>query len=155
VQGVNKILVVDDDDTIRTIFKINLEAKGYLVDTAETGEDAILKMNETFYNLMLIDIRLPDMEGTELLSHVTVQEPKTRKIIVTGFPSVNNAMRAVNGGADGYILKPVDMDELIAKIEELLRKQRGGESDLEIKLHEYIEQKVQSLRSVSNADGNT
>jgi len=66
----------------------------------------------TAYNAALIDIRLPDMEGTELLTRMKDTVPKVRKIIITGYPSMKNAIEAVNRKADAYVLKPVDVEKL-------------------------------------------
>jgi len=79
-----RILVVDDDETIRTTMKAILEDEGYLVDLAGSGKEAIQKTQEKTYNVALLDIRLPDMEGIELLKLMTDGVPRTRKIMVTG-----------------------------------------------------------------------
>ena|SRR5665648_135370 len=104
-----QILVVDDDETIRTTMKAILQDEGYIVDLAATGKEAIQKTQEKNYNIALLDIRLPDMEGIELLKLLKDGIPKTRKIMVTGYPSMQNAISAVNKNADAYLLKPVDV----------------------------------------------
>jgi DNA-binding NtrC family response regulator len=134
-----RILVVDDDEYIRTVFKMNLEDRGYEVDSAANGQEALDKTNRRFYNIALIDIKLPDMEGTALLNTLNERLPKMKKIIVTGFPTIENAMKAVNEGADGYILKPVKIEELFQIIEEHLSKQRQEEKYSERKVEEFIE----------------
>lgn len=110
-----RILVVDDDESIRRVLATILE-EGYTVDTAKNGKEAITKSRKTFYNLALVDIRLPDIEGTKLLAKVKDTTPRMRKIIITGYPSVQNAIEALNKGADAYILKPFDMDKVLATI---------------------------------------
>src|SRR5664279_2842973 len=92
----NRILVVDDDETIRTTMKATLEGEGYLVDLAGTGKEAIQKTQEKTYNVALLDIRLPDMEGVELLKLMRDSIPRTRKIMVTGYPTMQNAIGALN-----------------------------------------------------------
>lgn len=104
-----RILIVDDDENIRKILTAILEDEGYIVDAAETAKAAIEMTKKEFYNLALIDIRLPDMEGIELLTKMRTTTPKMRKIIVTGFPTMQNAIEAVNRSADGYILKPFNV----------------------------------------------
>ena len=79
-----RILVIDDDREILKTFSAALKGLGYVVETAETGRDAIEKAKANFYNLALIDIRLPDMEGIELLTALAETTPKMVKIIVTG-----------------------------------------------------------------------
>jgi len=122
-----RILVVDDE-SIRKILKTILVEEGYVVDTAENGKEALEKSNVNFYNLALIDIRLPDMEGTELLSTMKETTPKMVKIIITGYPALQNAVEAVNKGADGYVLKPMNIDVLLATIEEHLKKQQEAKN---------------------------
>ena len=144
-----RILVVDDDENIRIVFKMNLENRGYEVDSAANGQEALDKASRRFYNIALIDIKLPDMEGTALLNTLNEKRPKMKKIIVTGFPTIENAMKAVNEGADGYILKPVKMEALIEIIEEHLRKQREEEKYSERKVEEFIEARARELDTMT------
>jgi len=144
-----RILVVDDDENIRMVFKMNLEDRGYEVDSAANGQEALDKASRGFYNIALIDIKLPDMDGTALLDTFNEKLPKMKKIIVTGFPTLENAMKAVNEGADGYILKPVKMEELIETIEEHLRKQREEEKFSERKVEEFIEARARELDTMT------
>jgi DNA-binding NtrC family response regulator len=135
-----RLIVIDDDEVVRKNFKAILELEGYSVDTAVTGKEAVDKSNSRFYNLALIDIRLPDMEGTRLLTAMHDTVPKIVKIIVTGYPSQENAVEAVNMGADGYIVKPImDTNEFLQKIKEHLKKQEEAQRYDEHKMAEYIE----------------
>jgi DNA-binding NtrC family response regulator len=140
-----RIIVVDDDEGIRKILKAILEEEGYVVDTAENGKEAIKKSNAKFYNLALIDIRLPDMEGTKLLSAIKETTPKMVKIMITGYPSLQNAIEAVNKGADAYILKPFDMGKVLNKIREHLKKQQEAKEYSQEKVTEFIETRVKEL----------
>jgi len=142
-----KILIVDDDETIRKSITTVLEEKGYLVDTAENGRAAIRKSDKEVYNLALIDIRLPDMDGVQLLTALKETTPKMVKIIITGYPSLQNAVEAVNKGADGYIVKPIKMGELLAMIKEHLKKQREAGKYTEQKVVEFIETRAKELES--------
>ena len=139
------VLVVDDDAGIRKTLSKILEREGYLVETAENGEQAIEASNRRFFNVALIDIRLPDMEGTELLQRLKKAEPKMVKVIITGYPSLNNAIEAVNKGADGYILKPFDASGLLAMIRKRLKNQRESMKYSEEKVVEYIETRVKQI----------
>jgi DNA-binding NtrC family response regulator len=144
-----RILVVDDDENIRIVFQMNLEEQGYVVELAASGQEALDKARRKFYNVALIDIKLPDMEGTSLLSSLKEIIPKMKKIIITGFPTLENAMKAVNEGADGYILKPVKMETLIDTIEEYLRKQSEEERYSERKVEEFIEARARELDTMT------
>ena len=139
------ILVVDDDVGIRKTLSKILEKEGYSVETVENGEQAIEASKKWLFNVALIDIRLPDMEGTELLDNLTETEPKMVKIIITGYPSLSNAIEAVNKGANGYILKPFGAGGLLAMIKKWLRKQSENMKYSEEKVVEYIETQVKQI----------
>jgi len=143
-----RILVVDDDESIRKVLATILEEKGYVVDTAENGKEAIEKSNAKFYNLALIDIRLPDMEGTQLLTALKETTPKMVKIIITGYPSLQNAVEAVNKGADAYILKPFNMDSVLNTIKEHLKKQQEAKKYSEEKVAEFIETRGKEFETI-------
>jgi len=134
-----RILVIDDDVAVRESHEAMLKANGYEVDVAENGKEAIDKSNAKFYNLALVDLRLPDMDGIELLTAIRETVPKTVKIIITGYPSQENAIQAINRGADGYIVKPYTLEDLLRKIKEQLQKQQEAKRYSEEKVVEYIE----------------
>jgi DNA-binding NtrC family response regulator len=140
-----RILVVDDDETIRTTMKAILEDEGYIVDIAGTGKEAIQKTQDRTYNIALLDIRLPDMEGIELLKLMKESVPRTRKIMVTGYPSMQNAISALNKNADGYMLKPVDVEKLLSTVKEQLEAQENERKFSELKVAEFIESRVKEL----------
>jgi DNA-binding response OmpR family regulator len=120
-----RILVVDDDETIRTTMKAILQDEGYQVDLAASGKEAVQKTKEKTYNIALLDIRLPDMEGVELLKLLKDGVPRTRKIMVTGYPSMQNAISALNKNADAYLLKPVDVEKLLMTVKKQLQAQEA------------------------------
>ena len=142
-----RILVIDDDESIRRTMSAILEEEGYIVDLAATGREAIQKTKEKVYNVALIDIRLPDMEGVELLKLIKENVPKTRKIMVTGYPSLQNAVNALNKNADAYLIKPVDVEKLLNTIREQLQLQQNDIRYNEQKVAEFIETRVKELSS--------
>jgi DNA-binding NtrC family response regulator len=142
-----RILVIDDEESIRKSLAAILEEEGYIVDTAENGKVAIEKSRAKAYNLALIDIRLPDMSGVQLLTSLKEALPKTVKIIITGYPSLENAVEAVNKGGDGYLIKPFDMDKLLGMIKEHLRKQQEDRKYSEQKVAEFIDTRARELES--------
>jgi len=144
-----RILVVDDEKAVLESFREILELKGYSVDTAENGQEAIEKSKASFYDLALLDIRLPDMEGTELLAKMKETTPRMVKIMVTGYPSLQNAIDAVNKGADSYIVKPANMDELLNKVKEHLQEQEEAQKYSEEKVKEYIETRAREHETES------
>jgi len=140
-----RILVVDDDESIRKVLASILEEKGYVVSTAQSGKEAIEKTQSEFYNLALVDIRLPDMDGTEVLASIKETTPPIVKIIVTGYPSLQNAIDAVNKGADAYILKPFKVDNVLNAIKEHLKKQKENKRYSERKILEFIQTRAREL----------
>jgi DNA-binding NtrC family response regulator len=140
-----RILVIDDDENIRTTLKPVLESEGYIVDVAKNGYEAIAMTEQALYNVALIDIRLPDMEGVELLTKMRDTVPKMRKIMLTGYPSVQNAIEAVNRKADAYLVKPVDIAKLLVTIKTHLELQKMEKKYSEEKVVEFIETRVKEI----------
>jgi DNA-binding response OmpR family regulator len=128
-----RILLVDDDKTTLESLKGILELEGYMVDTAETGKQALEKTKTQHYNLALLEIRLPDMEGTELLTGMSMNSPQMRTIIITGYPSLENTVESLNRGADAYIVKPIDCKSLLDVVYAKLREREAVDrSNLEL-----------------------
>ena len=125
------ILVVDDDESILISSRAILEAEGYSVDTAETGREAIELSNTKDYNLALLDYILPDIEGTILVTKLRKTTPRMKKIIMTGFPSVDSAVESLRLRIDDYVVKPIDPKILLKIIEEKLEEQEAEELTLE------------------------
>ena len=142
-----RILVIDDDENIRKTISITLTRGGFHVDTAETGKQAIEKAKVSFYNVALIDVRLPDMDGNELLTALARTTPKMIKIILTGHPSLGNAVGAINKGVDAYLVKPVDTKELMILIKQHLARQKEEKEFNEDKLAEFIETRFKELQT--------
>jgi DNA-binding NtrC family response regulator len=149
-QESKRILIIDDDKLILSSLKQILELEGYQVDTAENGNEAIEKSMANFYNLALIDIRLPDMEGTQLLLSMKETTPKMRKIILTGYPDLKNAVTALKGAADDYITKPTKLDELVKRVKDQLYKQDNEQQYGERKIAEYIESRLRAIAPDDN-----
>jgi DNA-binding NtrC family response regulator len=124
-----RILVVDDDENISNAVKTILEREGYIVDLAATGKEAIKRTEETAYDLALLDIRLPDIEGVDLLKLMKDAVPRTRKIMVTGEHHYRNARAALNKNADAYLIKPIEIGKLLSTVKEQLEL-RETEKDL-------------------------
>ena len=140
-----KILIVEDDENIRETIKSILQQSGYDTEAVETGTEAEQKIKDKVYNLALFDIKLPDMEGTQLLAKVHETAPKMVKIMVTGYPSLENTMEALNQGADAYVTKPVKPAKLLALIEEKLEKQSQNEQITENKVTDWIKTRARQL----------
>jgi len=140
-----RILIVEDDENIRKTMKNILQQSGYQTDTAKTGQEAEQKAKAKIYNLALLDIKLPDMEGTQLLAKLHENTPKMVKIMVTGYPSLENAMEALNQGANAYVTKPVKPAKLLALIKEKLEEQSQAEKMTENKVTDWIKTRARKL----------
>jgi two-component system nitrogen regulation response regulator NtrX len=147
-----RILVIDDDENIRKVLKAILEDEGYIVETVETAKKGIEKSEQAVYNVALVDVRLPDMEGIELLTKLKETKPKMRKIIVTGYPTLQNAVAAVNKGADAYVMKPFDVEKILLTIKEQLQKQAEDKKYSEEKIAEFIQTRVMELDAAEVED---
>jgi len=139
------ILIVDDNEGILETLSAILEEKGYRTDIAKNGREAIEKSKTNFYNVALLDIRLPDIEGTELLTKIEETSPRMIKIMITGYASLENAVKALNLGADAYIMKPVDPENLLKVINEKLKAQREAEKMSQEKVAKWIETRARKL----------
>ena len=142
-----RILVIDDEESIRRTVSIILRHAGYSVDTAENGKEAIEKSELNFYNLALIDIRLPDMEGTELLAALKETTPRMVKIILTGYPALQNAVTAINKGVDAYLIKPLEPRELLRVVKEHLDKQEQERMYSQERVAEFVETRFKELQA--------
>jgi DNA-binding NtrC family response regulator len=116
------ILIVDDDPEILATLREILEANGYTVQTADSGTGAILLARDMPFEITLLDIKLPDMEGTDILREIRKIRPAMKCIMVTGFASLDNAIKSLNSGAAGYIMKPVNPENLLMTIKEKLQE---------------------------------
>ena len=144
----DRILVVDDDESIRKVLAIILRQSGYVVDTAANGEEAIAKSDANFYNLALIDVRLPDIEGTRLLSLLKETTPRMVKVILTGHPALENALQAINRGVDGYLAKPVNTEQLLRTVSQLLERQAKEARFAEEQVKHYVESRFKKGRTI-------
>jgi len=114
--------VIDDDEDFLKILTILLKREGYNIETASTGKEALEKTADNFYSLILIDRKLPDMDGVHLVTKIQDTDPKMRKVIFTGFPSLNNVQQAIDFGVDAYLTKPIDPIEILNTIKDQLNK---------------------------------
>ncbi len=124
IKNKESILIVDDDLDFLQIIRLILEKKGYEVGAAPSAAEATAQLKERFYNVTILDISLPDADGTELLSQILEMHPDIIAIMLTGHSSVQNAIKSLNRGAFAYLEKPLDTANLLSVIERGLEKQR-------------------------------
>ncbi|MDG6222240.1 MAG: response regulator [Candidatus Bathyarchaeota archaeon] len=116
------ILIIDDDKYILSVFSKILNKQGYLVENAETGREALEMITKKQYDLVLIDVKLPDVEGPILVEKMNKINPDMIKIVITGFPSIEDANKVMDEGATAYLVKPVKSEELVKFIDKKLNK---------------------------------
>ena len=115
-----RILVVDDEDIVRTSCSRTLSPEGYDVRLAKNGAEGLKMASEERFDLVLTDLKMPDMDGIEVLRIIKEQWPETAVIIVTGYQTVDTAVKAIKLGAYDYIEKPFTPDALISAVREAL-----------------------------------
>ncbi len=116
----NSILVVDDEDALRTVLSGELEGEGYEVHTAADGDDAINELQKAAFDLVLLDIKMPRMNGFEVLKFIKERHPKSKVVMLTGFADLKNAIESKKLGADDFVSKPYDLVDLLTTIERVL-----------------------------------
>lgn len=141
------ILIVDDDENICKTLSAILQTKGYRTTPAATAKEALEKTETTLFNLALIDIKLPDMEGIQLLAKLQETAPETIKIIITGYPSLENAVKALNLGANSYIMKPIDPAELLETIKNKLEAQQQTEKITKEELAKWVQSQARKAQA--------
>ncbi|OGD45656.1 hypothetical protein A3K70_00955 [Candidatus Bathyarchaeota archaeon RBG_16_48_13] len=143
------ILVIDNDIDLLKVLREILTSEGYSVDTAESGRQAVERSKTSVYDLALIDIMLSDTEGIELLDILREDMPNTIKIMMTGHPTVNNAIEALNRGADAFITKPIDPEGLLELVKDKLKKREQAENLCQDKVSEWLEDRMRRLELVT------
>jgi DNA-binding NtrC family response regulator len=116
-----RILVVDDEAPMRDSLAEWLRNEGYEADTAPGGVEALAAMERASYDLALVDIKMPGMDGLELLGRLREAYPQTMVIIITAYGSIQSAIEAMKGGATDYLLKPFDPEHLMLLVEKVTR----------------------------------
>lgn len=122
------ILIVEDEESISNLIKISLMQAGYNCSTAYDGEVALEKINRNNYDLILLDIMLPKVDGFEIMNYI--KELKIPVIFITAVSNIDNKVKGLKLGADDYITKPFDIQELLARVEVVLRRNNKTSSKI-------------------------
>ncbi len=120
---VERVLVVDDDETIRRTLRINLRARGYEVEVVGSGRDALSTLEDAPPDLVILDLGLPDLDGVEVLRRLR-RTSRVPVVVLSARHQSDDKVEALDEGADDYVTKPFGMDELMARVRSALR--RGG-----------------------------
>ncbi len=116
----NRILVVDDEEALRTVLSTELSSEGYEVSTAADGNEAIELVKDNNYDLVLLDIKMPSVDGFEVLKYIKGGKPDIKVIMLTGFADLKNAIESKRLGAEDFVSKPYDLVDLLTTIERVL-----------------------------------
>jgi len=127
------ILVVDDESEIREGLEILLKGEGYGVASAETGESGLAKLEEHPYDLLLLDVSLPDRNGLDMLKEIRRRDPDLSIVLITAYGSIDMARAAFKNGAMDYITKPWSNDELLAQVAQAVESRRLRDENLHLK----------------------
>lgn len=114
------ILVVDDEEALRTVLSSELSGEGYQVDSASDGDEAITTLQSKKFDLVLLDIKMPKVDGFEVLKHIKKNHPDMKVIMLTAFADLKNAIESKKLGAEDFISKPYDLVDLLTTIERVL-----------------------------------
>jgi DNA-binding response OmpR family regulator len=120
------ILLMEDEVSMANGLKMVLQEEGYDVDLAMTGQSALDKFDRKSFDLLLADLRLPDIDGMEVIKQVKEKRPETEAIIITGYPSVSSAVESVKIGVYDYLRKPFTEDELMEAVGGALKKREDA-----------------------------
>ncbi len=144
-----KILVVDDEPLVRDLLSSYLTNSGYICETAGTGREALRKLRQAAISLVIADIRMPELNGLQLLESLTEEYPDTAAIMITAVADVNTAVGTMKQGAYDYITKPFNLDKVASSVESaLVRRQTRLESRKTSQdLEQVAEKKAQALTS--------
>jgi PAS domain S-box-containing protein len=147
------VLIVDDDKGMCKTLSHIFELDGYKVSTASTGSEGAARIKEGSFNVAVLDIRLPDIDGVELLEIIKKMDPDLNVIMMTAYANVEIAIRALNEGADAFVTKPFNIEELRAVIKKSIEKQRlsNEKKRLEKELKESLEKYRGLFESINDA----
>lgn len=119
-----KILLIDDEKGIRTLLSLELSSQGYKVETAKCGEEGIKKFQQDKFNVVVCDLKLPDISGKEILSKIKQISPSTEVIVMTGYGTIEDAVNSMKKGAYDFVSKPFNITEISVLIEKALEKSK-------------------------------
>ncbi len=129
----SRILIVEDDESQRRIVEYNLKQKGYDTTAVETAEKALQILPKTEFHLLISDMKLPGLNGIELMGEAKKIQPELPIVFITAFGTIEKAVEAMKLGAYDYITKPFDRDELLLTIEKALEFQRLKDENLKLR----------------------
>ena len=131
--GAGSVLIIDDEAAIRESLQTLLELEGYEVECAVNGEEGISRTGERSFDLILLDLALPDRNGLDVLADLRANNPQISVIMITAYGTVENAVRAMQNGAANFIQKPWDNEKLLADVRAAIARYRAEEENIQLK----------------------
>jgi len=120
-----RVLLVEDDSSTAKSIELMLKSEGYIVDMTDLGEDG-LEIGKIYeYDIIILDLMLPDMDGYEVLKRLRAAKVDTPILILSGLSELDNKLKGLGFGADDYLTKPFDKRELVARIQAIVRRSQG------------------------------
>jgi DNA-binding NtrC family response regulator len=127
------ILIIDDEEEIRESLETLLELEGYAVESAALGEEGLARIGERPFDLVLLDLALPDRNGIEILREIHARDPQLSVVMITAYGTVENAVKAMQSGATNFIQKPWDNEKLLADVRAAIARRRAEEENIQLK----------------------
>jgi len=127
MQTNKRLLIVDDDKQIRELLAFDIAQSGYIVDCATDGEEGLKKALENSYDLILLDCMMPKMNGYDVCKNIRIQNPIVPILMLTAKGSIEDKTQGFDCGADDYLIKPFEIQEVLLRIRALLRRTQGAE----------------------------
>ena len=144
----NVVMIVDDQEEQADTLKLILELEGYTVEVSYSGKDALEHAENFPFDAAILDINLPDIDGTGLIEKLRACNKEIVIIMLTGFPSQQNTMEAINRGAHGYLVKPASKKKLLSMLADRLHVQKEKRNITQEKMGEFIDQRLEKLRKM-------
>ena len=149
-----RILLVEDDSNLNNLLSKQLLSYNYMVDSCLNGADALFHISQTLYDIIILDRRLPDMEGIDILREIRASNINTPVIFLTALSELNDKIEGFNAGADDYMIKPFHVEELIVRIKAVLRRPDTLQPDSIITCHDLSLNASTHTLSCNNASTN-
>jgi DNA-binding response OmpR family regulator len=154
----HRVLLVEDESNMAKGLAMVMREEGYDVDLSDTGRSAIEKFGRRPFDLLVADLRLPDIDGMDVIQHVRKERPSTKVIVITGYPSVSSALKAVKMGASDYLRKPFSDDEFMVSVKSVFAERGANPVErlpaVEIRNERLIQrEEVQRVLERAHQDG--
>jgi len=155
IRMTKRILIIEDEENIARVLQLELEFEGYITDTAYTGPDGLIKYREGKWDIILLDLMLPGLNGLDVLRRIRATEASTPVILLTAKSGVADKVTGLDLGANDYITKPFEFDELLARIRAALRISESTvePQNIDIHLHKFADLSLhEQTREVKRGD---